>query len=182
MLIDCKKWRKNNITKILFDIAYQYRKHIYIICEDILSIAFNNNNYKVLDNRYNLADRVNEIVDLYDGKISNDYINQEWLNGVIQHLSPGKPWKMLKNDYNGNTLKYFNLFWYYAKMTEFYIGMKCSFDDYLIKNIDIKKSIKKYKLFGIIPFLVCKTNGRKSIIKLFNLITILKIKRKNNDI
>lgn len=186
LLLDTKKCRSISFTEKILELAKEKKDYILTIVEDLFSMFFGDNNYKILDNRFNMTDRDNKIREICAPNITKEYLDNEWKHVVIQHLSPGKVWKSIKNNYNNRILKMFHSFWFFAKMTPFYEGMQQSFlfqtNDYLIKNMDIKKSIKKYKLFGIIPFLVCKTNGSKSIIKLFNLITILKIKRKNNDI
>lgn len=124
LLIDCKKWRKKGISQKLLNIARKYKDKIIIINEDILSIAYNNTNYKVLDLRYNMADRENEIKFTSAPHITDNYVLQERKHIILQHFTPSKPWKNSRNDYFiYRELKHFNSFWFFAGMTPFVKGL-----------------------------------------------------------
>lgn len=188
LLIDALKWREHNVTQNLLNIARKYKSEITVIIEDILGKYYSNNNYKLLNNRYNSKDRTNEI-EKFCPKISCDYLKNEWDNIVLQHLSPGKPWKTARNDYNGHYLKLFSNFWFFAQMTPFFEGMKLKFEEasvasYLSKEIrgalqNHSIHSKKIKIrFFSIPFLSISKKKGKTVYKLFGFIPILKIKKK----
>ncbi len=177
VLINCERWRCNNISNKLIKIAKDNKDDILVIIEDILSVLYNGNNYKILNNRYNLADRTNEIGRINAEYINDDYMNDEWKNVVLQHLSPGKAWKILKNNYNNRELKFFSAFWFFAYMTPYYHGMVNKYIFYTNEllvhfNIRMSKPLKvKYKLLGI-PIFVIRRNNNKTKYQLFGCITI----------
>lgn len=181
LLLDTKKCRKLNFTNKILKIAKDKKENILVIIEDLLSIFFGENNYKRLDNRYNLTDRSNEIKNTCADFITDDYLAEEWKNIVIQHLSPGKTWKIARNHYNGAFLKLMNNFWFYAEMTPYINGMSKKFE-VLVNEITSTKVLsvnKKFiKLFGFIPLLKMKQNGNKKKYKLFGFIPLLTIKEK----
>ena len=180
LIMNCKNMRKKNTVNELIKIA-KLNNNIMTIIEDILSIYFNNNNYKILNNRYNMQDRKNEINKILNTYITDKYIKYEWNNIVLQHLSPGKPWKSLKNNYNDNDLKLFNIFWFFASMTPFYDGLSKKYFYYTIEcqSKVILKRKKTFLLFGFLPLLTyIRTKNNTVIYKLFNFITIFKIKMK----
>ena len=51
------------------------------------------------------------------------YLKNEWNSVVVQHFSPDKPWLTSINRFSEDTIKNFNSFWFFAKMTPFYVGM-----------------------------------------------------------
>ena len=177
LLINCERWRCNNISNKLIKIAKDNKDDILVIIEDILSVLYNGNNYKILNNRYNLADRTNEIGRINAEYINDDYMNDEWKNVVLQHLSPGKAWKILKNNYNNRELKFFSAFWFFAHMTPYYHGMLNKYIFYTNEllvhfNIRMSKPLKvKYKFLGI-PIFVIRRNNNKTKYQLFGCITI----------
>ncbi|MBQ4616069.1 MAG: hypothetical protein IJB29_05080 [Mailhella sp.] len=178
LLLDCAKMRQNKSTAHFISIAKQFNEHIQVIIEDIFSIYYNGNNYKILPSRYNIPDRSNEINSIVDAGITDDYIRNEWKNVVFQHLSPGKAWKFLRNGYNGRDLKFYNIFWFYAAMTPFYAGMANKF---LYNTATIHTGIftplkRQFKLFNLIPIMKKIRKGNTLYYKLFNFIPILKIK------
>ncbi|MFR4115017.1 MAG: glycosyltransferase family 8 protein [Alphaproteobacteria bacterium] len=194
LLIDCQQWRQKKITQSLFDIARRYKDDIFVICEDILSIYFNDTNYKLLPNRYNLSDRINEIKDICASQITDEYLEEEWKHIVFQHLTPCKPWIMLSNYYNNKALRHCNSFWFFAQMTPFYEGLKnklsqnllLSGNQLLLNNINFIKEnksslISKYKLFNIIPLLIIKQKNNCKRYFLFGCIPFLKMKVKKHE-
>ncbi len=174
VLIDCKKWRKNQSSAKMLEIAKKYKEHISTIIEDIFCIYYNNNNYKLLKNRYNLPDRKNVIKNTFPN-ISDEYIEEEWRHEIIQHFSPVKVWKRIENDYNGRKLRNFDSFWFFAEMTPFYAGMTKTFS---ISNQPKETNYEYYKLFEFIPFLtVIKKNNKKKY-NLFGFIPLLTLRTK----
>ena len=189
LLIDCKKWREKQVSQNLLEIAKKYKNKILIINEDILSIAYDNTNYKRLDNRFNLADRLNEIQEFFP-ELNDTYIANEWKYVVIQHLTPFKTWKYCNNTYNNRVLKFFDIFWFFAKMTPFYEGMlnrynyniNLGLSNFVINNCynivhsnNFRQNYNYWiKLFSFIPFLKVKAKNEKKVYKLFGIIPFLK--------
>lgn len=188
LLIDCKKWREKQVSKNLLNIAKEYKDKLLILNEDILSIAYNNIGYRKLDNRFNSADRLNETQQFFP-ELNDDYITNEWKNVVIQHLTPFKPWKYCNNTYNSRTLKFFDDFWFFAKMTPFYEGMLNRYNyninlflsNFIINNCyGFRQNYSSYwiKLLNFIPFLKIKNENNKKVYKLFGFLPIFSIKNK----
>ena len=178
LILNTKKCRKINFTKNILELAKKEKDNIININEDLLSKYFGNNNYKRLDNRFNLTDRKNKIKDICAPFITDEYLDNEWANVVIQHLSPGKAWKFIKNDYNGKFLKLFNSFWFFAKMTPFYEGLSRKF---IIKERDINNNKKRYYYFPLlnfIPLLKSKMKNNYRVYYLLGIIPFLKLKIK----
>ncbi|MCL2505219.1 MAG: hypothetical protein FWE93_03085 [Alphaproteobacteria bacterium] len=177
-LIDCKKWRENNVSEKMLEIARKYKGKLLIMQESLISIYYNNNNYKLLNNRYNMSDRLNE-VKKYFPHITDEYLENEKQNVILQHLTPFKPWIYCKNSHNNRFLLHFENFWFFAKMTPFYEGLLNKFNYHTImlnRSYEIKRTNKIIKLFGFITFLKIKNKGNKAVYKLFNIIPIFKIK------
>jgi len=185
LLLDCEKWRKENISKKLLQLAEQYKQHIHIICEDILSIFATENNYKLLPARYNLPDRDNKIQYSVAPEINDSYLQEEWKNVVLQHLSPGKAWKKAYNRETYRELKHFDGFWFFAEMTPFYAGLQKKFEYYNSLDATDRELSKRenqerkeiVRSFGI-PLLTVYKTGNKKKYKLFNLLTIMTVKGK----
>ena len=179
LVLNLKKWRENNIEEKVTKLAKEYNNFFLNIHEDLFAFAFGSNNYKKLDLRFNMTDRINRIKDVNVPEITNKYIENEWKNIVIQHLTPTKPWKEIISE-NGCIIKNLNAFWFYAKKTPFYEGLAKKYDYYTellinkIKNINQKKEIK---LFGFIPFITVVQKGIKVRYKLFNFITLFNMKQ-----
>ena len=193
ILLNTKKCRSMQFTKKIFKLAKAKKNDILVIIEDLFSMFFGNNNYKRLDNRFNMTDRDNQIVKTCAPYITKEYLDNEWNHVVIQHLSPGKVWKLIKNNYNNRILKMFHAFWFFAGMTPFYNGMQQSFlfqtnelivssnlnyMMYLLKN----NLLSSVTLFDIITILSIKKNGNKTTYFLFKFIPLLKVKKAMNRI
>lgn len=142
-----------------------------------------------------MADKRNDIKTIIP-KITDEYLENEWKNAVIQHLSPNKPWRLARNDYNGNYVNFFDSFWFFASMTPFYDGMKLRFtentnsfftkvlrdDISRLPSLDFNKNKnenKYYKLFNSLILLKIKIKDNRKIYKLFGFLPILTIKTKN---
>ena len=89
---------------------------------------------------------------------------------------PDRAWQTNKG-LNAEKIKFFEDFWFFAKMTPFYNGLLNNFN---IANINIKKNKKKIfiKIFNIIPFINIKIKNNNKKIYLFNFLPILTIKDK----
>ncbi|MDR2526415.1 MAG: glycosyltransferase family 8 protein, partial [Rickettsiales bacterium] len=123
LLIDCEKWREQNITQKLFEIEARERDNIIFQDQDVLNIMFDNN-YKILPLKYNLSN-------LCFKKLGHPTIIPSVIRAmagcVIRHyVGPSKPWNVYKINSWG-----FNKFWFYMKMTVFYKQIR---DDYVEKN------------------------------------------------
>ncbi len=188
LIIDCNTWRKNNISKKLLHLAKEIKDKILYICEDILNLYYKNNNYKLLDLRYNIHQLENFICSVCAPQITDEYISNEWKNIVIQHLSPAKPWR--EGEYNNVDLKHWSEFWFFAKLTPYYDGLSLKFLNNSNKrmlgislsvlgqeNKETNKRIK-YFLFNFIPFVQTKQKGNVKRVYLFGFIPIFKIKSK----
>ncbi len=115
LLIDCTKWRDNNILEKLFDIAEKYKDCLELQDQDMLNKYFDNN-YKVLEQKYNYL-------------TTNFYVNDTQEPYIIRHLTGNvRPWQL--NPTTASIVPNVNDFWYYAKMTPFY-------DELLSKTLDI---------------------------------------------
>lgn len=167
MLIDCDKWRQNNITVKLFKIEKEYRNKLMFLDQDVLNKCFECN-YKELNIKYNVMHSGDDVIEQFDITIQNIIKNMND-NIVIRHFAGiTKPWK---NCYYGNSKKYvdcFNEFWFFAKMTDFYGGLK----EELVCNL-MNKNVNffKFKLLGLRLFVV-----KNNVVYLFGVVPILKWK------
>lgn len=181
LLIDCKRWRQNNVSDKLLNLAKTYKDHLIIINEELLGIYYKNNNFKILDSRFNCADRLNEIKEFFP-TITDEYLKNEWNDVVIQHLTPFKPWMFCKNTYNNRNLKNFENFWFFAQITPFYQGMvnkyfyniNCNISNHIIVNIKFGKYW--VKLLNVIPFIKVEIKNDNKVYKLFGILPVLKIR------
>jgi lipopolysaccharide biosynthesis glycosyltransferase len=156
ILINCKKWRENDMTNKLFDIEKQHHNAIEYPDQDILNIAFSSN-YKHLDRKFNF---VNWYADH----------NHTKTEPLLRHFSGGgdcKPWR-------SNKSKNSNEFWYFAEMTSFYAGLHESY----MASLVAKKGKIIYKLFGIIPFIKVKNTNYRSRYYLFEVIPLMVVREK----
>lgn len=105
LLIDCKKWRKENITKKLLSETEKLKERIDLPDQEIFNVVFNNR-YKSLDKKYCVIYKIFE--DCYS---QNDieYLKQ---NQIIVHYPGGyesKPWNnkdLISGEYFWNAVKY----------------------------------------------------------------------------
>lgn len=185
LLLDCEKWRKDNICQKLLQLADQYKQHIHIICEDILSIYFSENQYRLLPARYNLTDRDNLIQKTVAPAIDDNYLQEEWKHIILQHLSPGKAWKKAYSSETFRELKHFDSFWFFAEMTPFYAGLQKKFEYYNSLEATDRELSKRenqerkdiIRILGV-PVITLYKLGNKKRYKLFNLLTIMTVKGK----
>ncbi len=123
LLIDCPKWRKNVHIDELLSIEKKYREKRLHNDQDVLNKFFENN-YKILDYRYNV---------MFDAQ-----------NIVLRHYtSQIKPWQadFYLDAVSHKPLKTKNIetFWQYAKMTEFYNELVINKEHFLSSNILYKR-------------------------------------------
>lgn len=111
MVINCKKWRENNITQKLKDIYDKYEDKMIHNDQDILNIMFSNNKYYKLDKNFNYIVQ---------------YPYTENPNVIYHYDGPSKPWLYLPN-LDAKSINYIDIWWDYAKSTECYelIKEKC---------------------------------------------------------
>lgn len=180
LLIDCNRWRNENITKSILNISLSN-----LLCpdQDLLNKYFDNN-YKVLSYKYNLKSADIFQNNFFKSKNQSNLVIEEiekYRNSpIIKHFnSPDKAW--IKNKgLNNIKIKFFEDFWFFAKMTPFYEGLLNNFNVYSFENVDNETKYISYrkmiKLFNLIPIIRIKiTNNRKKIY-LFNFLPILTIK------
>ncbi len=127
LLIDCKKWRENNITQKLKDIYDDYKDRMIHNDQDLLNILFSNNKYFNLDTRFNSI-------------IQNKHAENEKI--VYHYEGPMKPWQFspdLVTDIINNTY----IWWNYAKNTDFFDKIKeqCIYKDSMsLRMARVKKA------------------------------------------
>lgn len=191
LVIDCKKWREQSITENILKLCKKYNSVLDVAVgydEAIVSLYFEGN-FKVLDCRFNMTDHENHLIE-FNPFYTNNLIENEWKNIVVRHYAGSdKPWVCLRNDYDGNILKNYNAFWFYASMTPFINGLYQRFKENLLKNTQqirntntyaqVDKIKIKYSLFDFIPILTIKKNNLKTSYKLFNFLPFLKITTEN---
>ncbi|WP_298068280.1 glycosyltransferase family 8 protein [uncultured Mailhella sp.] len=146
VVIDCLKWRKQDITERCINLGKKYGNKFFCLHQDALNIIFSNNKYKLLPSRYNLAERKDHIL-IYHKQFNEAYFINEWKHPVIVHFSPNKPWRTFSSFYSINRVKYFEEWWYYASMTPYYYGLQNTFIAQRIKD-EIKGMRGNFDNFG----------------------------------
>lgn len=170
-LIDCKQWREHGTTEKLLEIGRKYKDNLLVLNEDILSVYYNGNRYKRLENRFNLTDFNSRICRYSAPQITDEYLANEWKRVVIYHFCHGKPFKQARNNYNGRTLRHFDSFWFFASMTPFYAGMKLRFEQ---SNLIMQRNGKdEFKLFNLIPLLTVRSGSETKWYKLFGFLPVI---------
>lgn len=185
LLIDCEKWRQNDITGQLLKIGRENKDHLIVINEDILSVYFSPNQYQLLDNRFNLADLPSKICKNVAPHITDEYMAEQWRKPIIYHFCHGKPFRQIKNVYDGRALRHFDSFWFFAQMTPFYAGLEKKIYEKILEaanklsNEELEASNKlpkkeTYKLFGFFPLMTVRKKYTKIYYKLFGIIPVIK--------
>ena len=175
-LIDCKQWREHKTTEKLLQIGRENKNNLLVLNEDILSIYYNNNRYKLLDNRFNMTDLNCRIYNQKASGITDEYLSEEWKNVVVYHFCHGKPFKQIDNSHQNKTIKHFDSFWFFAQMTPYYVGMQLRFEE-MKDNQKQNRTLKvKYKLFNILPIMTIKIKCNTKYYKLFGFLSIMKSK------
>lgn len=135
MLINCKKWRDDNISQKCIEIEKLYRDKLNCADQDVINKVFLGN-FLQLDNKYNSL-------------LGNE---TEIINRHFCYLR--KPWYS-KYNIDGGLIKNFDDWWYYAKMTPFYEQLKFQYDS-LNNNADkdlaniAKDNYKKMEMIAYI--------------------------------
>lgn len=123
LLINCQKWRENNVTNKLFDIEVKYRKFLRMADQDVLNIFFEDN-YEIYNQMYNEQDvSDNFVIRHFSGNI------KPWQADFYIHSKTKKPCKIANID----------LFWKYAKMTAFYSEILEIKNNFLKSNLLYKR-------------------------------------------
>ncbi len=104
LLINCKKWRENNISKELFKLEKKIRDIIRLADQDVLNSYFAGN-YLLLDRKYNFQ------MHFYDEGI-------DCAMALRHYSSDLKPWHFASN-IKTDVYKDLELFWKYANKTSF---------------------------------------------------------------
>jgi lipopolysaccharide biosynthesis glycosyltransferase len=179
ILVNCEYWRKNNLTKKLLILAEEKKQCLLIIIEELLALYFGDN-YFLLDCRYNMTDlRITKFI--FPKGITLNYEN-ELKNIVVFHMcGTNKVWKRAYNDQVERIyyIRFFSVFWFYAKMTPYYEGLAIK----LMNPLPVRKvnnpvsTVKYYKLFKFIPFLKIESSIHGGLLyKLFNTFPILELR------
>ena len=150
LLLDCKKYREENILQKLANCPITFDTKKFIYWEEILlNLVLQENHYKILDPKFNMMvphqayykngkpQMHSEIVEDYAG-LAADYQVDEIIfsHFAMRHV---KPWNTNAYFYPpiAKTLELpnFKEFWYYMKKTPFYEGEKLN---YLTKILNTK--------------------------------------------
>ena len=149
LLINCNKWRKENIQNKILETYYKYKDVLLFPDQDVLNKIFDNN-YKVLDKKYCVTE-----------------FHMEYYNNIdkifIRHFGTSiKPWQI--NPFNNYNYPNINAFWKYAKITPFYEDLLNNTKDEE-KQKEIYRKLQVNKL--IIKLLVKQSehNTRRKITK-----------------
>ena len=154
ILIDCEKWRKDNITDRFFAIERQYRGKNLCPDQCLLNKIFENN-YQELDMRFNFwLDRRDKTQDIGTEMAKRNDV-------VIRHYADRKPLAANPEDPD------YQEFWFFARMTPFYEIMKPD----PIEDANFKMS---WKIFGFVPILRMRCESGVCTIKLFGFIPFIK--------
>ena len=128
-----------------FEIEKLYRNKLQAADQDVLNLYYCNEGYKILPPKYNWPTK-------YSKTISCD-------PAIIHYLGKNKPWFVHPNIPEKQNLQitiYKNIFWHYAKMTEFY--------ETLIEQTQYK-SLGDLLLFRVHSLINNKHNEQSSEIK-----------------
>ena len=173
---NCKKWRENNITQQLLDLAKDKKDKLCFIIEDLFSLFFKAD-YKLLDCRYAFIEMKHHPEEIPVEKITAKYLADELKNVVILHLAGvNKIWKNPYNIYTNRIHSYFNCFWYFAKMTSFYEGMQNKYIYFVSKSAVIPPKKIKIKIFDLLTVMSIKNKDNAKRYYLFGFIPLFKIK------
>lgn len=183
-LMDCQRWRDQNITERLLALARKERDKIVIIIEDLFTMYFRMD-FKILDPKWGFI----EYQPAAAQYIPLSYVTPEYLKktsenvAIIHFAGQNKVWKTERHWLTSKTILYFNEFWNCLAETPYYEGMCKSF---LLNNMpqlgykkeEIKNNTVRIKLFNRIPFIKIKVSNTGTRYYLFNFLPILKITRK----
>jgi lipopolysaccharide biosynthesis glycosyltransferase len=132
LLINNKKWLERDIQKTIINLENEYRNSMQFADQDLLNILYNGSNYKIIDKKYNMI----------------NFIDNMTSDKCICHYAGNiKPWQIhpdIKTDIRNPMLRNKELFWNYARKTDFY--------DKLISECTYKDSIslRKYLVYELL--------------------------------
>ena len=172
-LIDCKQWREHKTTEKLLQIGRENKNDLLVLNEDILSIYYNNNQYKLLDNRFNMTDLNCRIYNQKASGITDEYLSEEWKNVVVYHFCHGKPFRQITNHNHNRPIKHFDNFWFFAQMTPFYAGMEKRLEQKIAETFMTYSKKETYRLFGILPLMTRHRKNKTVRYKLFGIIPVM---------
>jgi UDP-glucose/galactose:(glucosyl)LPS alpha-1,2-glucosyl/galactosyltransferase len=130
LLVNLNKWRTENITETLIDIALNYKDQIKFYDQDVLNIAFESC-WGEIDYKFNTLN-----LEYLEGKVNQDDC------AIIHYTGGSKPWHYR----NRHPLK--ALYWHYLWKTpyRFYIPVDITFKNILMKLVKIMSPIKTREL------------------------------------
>ena len=196
LLINCKKWREDNVLEKFLKVHQDYGNKVYGVDQDVLFKVFKNNftpihskfcsTTLICDGFYGNKS-INGMPEVKIRLRGNDKkedvlkeLEEAITNPVIRHFeTKNKPWSTELSIYSGKRMTFFKEFWYYAKMTEFFDDIMLRFvisGNNSITNIIISENKKTANI------ITNRLDFETKNIKLFNLIPLIKIYKKNNKI
>lgn len=177
LLIDCDKWRRENVTQKLFELEQKYKSVLIHLDQDILNKYFDCN-YKRLNIKYNAQYFNEDKIELYAEEYKQELRTLKQ-NIVVRHFIQVKPWCNYSRilPYYNNVEKYvlcFKEFWFFAKMTYFYESL---LNEYICKSVaDGSLYSSKLRTFKIKFCGISLLTIKKSKVYLFNIIPLFRIK------
>lgn len=123
MVIDLKKWREENVSEKLIEIAMKFNNKLLFWDQDVLNIYFEGR-WKEVDYRYNAF-----ALEEQSNPIPKDLV-------IVHYTGSSKPWHLI----NEHPLKH--MYWKYRKKTPFYPGL---YEDINIKNLIYFITPMKYR-------------------------------------
>ena len=175
LLINCEKWRDEKVTDNLVELS-KIPENTKQGDQSILNLYFQEE-YRRLDTRYCLTNSMLSRQKIITEKYSGELKKAIKSTGIRHYESPFKPWISNQTPYKNLKCLYFNEFWFFAEMTNFYAGLVNEFNA-SIAEIKDSKYRKEIKLFDFIPLLQIKKKNKRITIKLFGFIPIIMIKEK----
>lgn len=160
LLVDCGKWRQNDLTSKLINRAEEDKGIILTPDQDVFNLVFHND-YKKLSNKYIVVPHRHSLM------AKNRKTRKSVKNPAIFHFTPAKPWKDLD-------LRYAEYFWWYASMTPFFPELKRNIVETARKAKGSGKPIPNY--FNKYLYLILNSRLRQPARKIYYAIRFKKIK------
>lgn len=183
LLINCKKFRENNLIEKYFEIAAT--EFVATADQDILNILCKSD-CQILDQKYDVIYKVTqEEIDRKRLKVSSKIFEEAAKHAVIRHYADIKPWKINEQGFaRRKDLFHHGDWWYFAAMSPFYPAFlnRCITDrNNNISCINYEDKCKSNSnrtiyLFGL-PILKIKFTKNKEKYYLFNQIKFLTIRK-----
>jgi len=125
MLIDCRKWRDEDITGQCIEIEKKYRDKLWCADQDVINKVFLGN-FKKLDSRYN------SLLGEEDNIINRHFCAER------------KPWNSRYN-IEGDLIRNFDDWWTYAKLTPFYDELLDGYNRFNANGESAGQTVANYK-------------------------------------